>query len=321
MVEGAPIPAGEPVSTAEHEQLRRDFAALTEQFEAASAVLEAMGRSASDPDTVLDAIVENARRLCRGDASHLYLLEHGVYHLIRAAGLSEESIQLIADQPMPVDRDSLIGRVGLDRRAQQIPDVLADPEYGRHDLQRVAGFRTTMGAPMILDDKVVGALAVWRNDVSPFDDREMAIVSAFAVQAAMAVNGVQLVRQLEARKTELAKKVDELEALRIVGEAVSSSLDVDDVLSTIAEHAVQLSETDGGSIMEYAERDRCFLVRGRPPDRPGGRRAAALDPDRPRRDARRPCRQAAPPDRRGGPRHRRARIRTCRSCGTPAGAR
>ena len=99
MVEGAPIPAGEPVSTAEHEQLRRDFAALTEQFEAASAVLEAMGRSASDPDTVLDAIVENARRLCRGDASHLYLLEHGVYHLIRAAGLSEESIQLIADQP------------------------------------------------------------------------------------------------------------------------------------------------------------------------------------------------------------------------------
>ena len=54
MVERAPFPAGEPVSAAEHEQLRRDFAALTEQFEAASAVLEAMGRSASDPDTVLD---------------------------------------------------------------------------------------------------------------------------------------------------------------------------------------------------------------------------------------------------------------------------
>ena len=89
---------------------------------------------------------------------------------------------------------------------------------------------------------------------SPFDEREMAIVTAFAGQAAMAVNGVKLVQQLEARGAELAKKVDELEALREVGEAVSSSLDVDHVLSTIAMHAVELSGTDGGSIMEYSER-------------------------------------------------------------------
>ena len=162
---------------------------------------------------------------------------------------------------MPIDRDSLIGRVGLDRTTQQIADVLADPDYGRHDIQRVAGFRTTMGAPMVIDDEVVGALDVWRNDVEPFDEREMAIVTAFAVQAAMAVNGVKLVQELESRGSELARKVDELEALREVGEAVSSSLDVDHVLSTIAMHAVELSGTDGGSIMEYDERDRCFLVR------------------------------------------------------------
>ena len=118
-----------------------------------------------------------------------------------------------------------------------------------------------MGAPMLLDEKVVGALFVWRNDVSPFDEREQAIVSAFAVQAAMAVSNVKLVQQLEARSSELAKKVEELEALREVGEAVSSSLDVDNVLSTIVMHAVVLSDTDGGSIMEYSEQDRCFLVR------------------------------------------------------------
>ncbi len=87
---------------------------------------------------------------------------------------------------MPVDRDTLIGRVGLDRRTQQIADVLADPDYGRHDLQRVAGYRTTMGAPMLVDDEVVGALNLWRNEVHPFDEREMAIVTAFAGQAAMA---------------------------------------------------------------------------------------------------------------------------------------
>ena len=118
-----------------------------------------------------------------------------------------------------------------------------------------------MGAPMLLDEEVVGALVLWRSEVSPFDDREMSIVTAFAGQAAMAVNGVKLVQQLESRGAELAKRVGELEALRDVGEAVSSSLDVDRVLSTIAMHAVKLSGTDGGSIMEYSERDRCFMVR------------------------------------------------------------
>ena len=261
MAERAPFPAGETVTAVEHQRLREDYAALNDQYEAASEVLEAMGRAAADPDTVLSTIVESARRLCRGQAAQLYVLEQGVYHLIKSVGMSEESIRLVAEHPIPVDRDSLVGRVAMGRRAGQIADVLADPEYRRHDLQKVAGFRTTMGAPMVLDDEVVGALGVWRSDVNPFDEREMAIASAFAMQAAMAVNGVQLVQQLEARSAELARKVDELEALSAVGEAVSSSLDLDDVLDTIAQHAVELSRTDGGSIMEYSDRDRCFLVR------------------------------------------------------------
>ncbi len=261
MAEGAVRPQSGGVSVEEHERLRRDFDALKDQFEAADEVLSAMGRSAADPDTVLTTIVESARRLCRSDAAHLYLLREGVYELIKSTGLTEASIRFIAEHPMPVDRETLIGRVGLDRRTQQIADVLADPEYGRHDLQEVAGFRTTMGAPMLLDDEVVGALTLWRNDVHPFDKREMAIVTAFAGQAAMAVNGVKLVQEVASRSAELAKKVDELEALREVGEAVGSSLDVDHVLSTIVMHAVALSGTDGGSIMEYSERDRCFMVR------------------------------------------------------------
>ncbi len=249
------------VEVAEHERLEQSYAALSDQFEAANEVLVALGRSAGDPDTVLTTIVESARRLCQSQAAHLYLLEDGVYRLIKAVGLSEESAAYIAEHPMPMDRDTLIGRVGLDRTTQQIPDVLADPAFGRKDLQRVAHFRTTMAAPMVIDDQVVGAMSVWRNEVSPFDEREMSIVTAFAGQAAMALNGVRLVQELEARRAELARKVDELEALRQVGEAVGSSLDVDHVLSTIARHAVELTGTDGGSIMEYYDHDRCFMVR------------------------------------------------------------
>ena len=257
---GRPSAAGTH-SAAEHEQLERDYALLRNQFEAANEVLSAVGRSAGDPDAVLKTIVESARQLCRSDSSQLYLVGDEIFQLIKTSGVSEESIAYIAANPIPLNRGTLVGRIVLDRVAQQVPDVLVDPDYGRRDLQRVAGFRTTMGAPMIVEDKVVGVLNVWRNDVRPFDDGEMAIVSAFAGQAAMAINGVFLIQELEARRAELARKVEELEALREVGEAVGSSLDVSHVLATIAKHAVELSDTDGGSIMEYDPEHRCFMVR------------------------------------------------------------
>jgi len=261
VVEPASLPNRGAVSAAEHERLRRDYDALADQFGATSEVLEAMGRSTADPDAVLITIVENARRLCRSEAAHLYLLDGDTFRLMGTVGLSEASRQVLTRHPITMDRETLTGRVGLERKTLQIPDVLADPDYGRHDLQRSAGFRTVIAAPLIVDDAVVGALNVWRNEVRPFDDREVGIVSAFAVQAAIAVNGVGLVQQLETRGAELARKVDELEALRAVGEAVSSTLDLEDVLDTIVERAVALTGTDGGSIMEYVERDRRFVVR------------------------------------------------------------
>src|SRR5215217_2496111 len=101
------------VSAEEHARLLANYAALEDQFVAASEVLSAIGRSAGDADTVLSTIVESARRLCRSDAAHVYLNEGGVYRLIKAVGLSKESIAFIADHPMPLNRDTLIGRVGL----------------------------------------------------------------------------------------------------------------------------------------------------------------------------------------------------------------
>ena len=154
-----PVVSAGAVGADEYDRLRRNHAALQDQFEAATEVLRAVGRSAGDVDAVMTTIVESVCRLCRSDAAHLYLLDQGLYRMIKAFGLSEESIDYFAEHPMPVDRGTLVGRVALDRKTQQIPDVLADPSYGRLDLQRVAGFRTTIGAPMLLDDEVVGALA------------------------------------------------------------------------------------------------------------------------------------------------------------------
>ncbi len=250
--------AEDAVSAAEP---RRALEDARQQLAATSEILTALGRSGSDPEAVLGTIVDSARRLCRADQAQICLVDGDHYRLARSAGLSEEARTFIDEHPLVADRASLVGRVGLDRRTQQIEDVLADPDYGRADVQRVGGFRTTVGAPMLLDDEVVGVLLLWRSEVSPFDDQSLAVLTTFAAQAAIAVRQVQLVRELETRGTELARRVAELEALNEVGDAVSSSLDLDEVLAAVVAMAVELSDTEGGSLFEYDEADRLFVLR------------------------------------------------------------
>ena len=245
----------------EVERLRRDLRDAREEITATNAVLSAMGRSASDLDLVFGAIVDSARSLCRADAAVLSLVDGVHYRLARTSGVSAAYLQHMIDHPYRIDGQSLHGRLGVERRALQIDDVLADPDFGRQDAQRIEGFRTTMGAPMMLDDEVIGVLLVWRTDVDPFEDRATTLLTAFAAAAAIAVRNLDLVRALEGHSAELAHKVDQLEALGNLGEAVSSSLDLGTVLATIVKHAVQMSGTDGGSLMEFDEAQQHFFVR------------------------------------------------------------
>jgi signal transduction histidine kinase/ActR/RegA family two-component response regulator len=224
-------------------------------------VLIALGRSASDPDAVLDSIVASVRRLCRCEAAAIMLIEEDRFVLASSVGFSREYVSYVSERPFRLDRASLVGRVAVDREIQQLPDVLTDPEYGRQDVQQIVQFRSVMAAPMLLDDEVVGAISLVRTEVDPFDDRAFALVGAFAAQAAIVVRNVHLVRELEERGTELARKVDQLEALSEVGGLVSSSLVLDEVLSNIIMNAVRFSGCDGGSIMEYVEEEHCFSVR------------------------------------------------------------
>jgi signal transduction histidine kinase/DNA-binding response OmpR family regulator len=224
-------------------------------------VLSALARSASSPEEVFDAVLNNARRLCGADVAQIHLLTDGALRLVRAVGVNEEYVTFSAAHPTLVDRESLVGRVTVDRSTQQITDVLADPDYRLRENQRLAGFRTIMGAPMLIGDDVVGVLSVWRTQVEPFDRRIALVLGTFANQAALAVRNVQQTTALERRSSELSRKVDQLEALSAVGKVVSSSLDVEEVLSTIVSHAVELSETDGGSLMEYDQATLLFRVR------------------------------------------------------------
>jgi len=252
---------GDVISGEAYRSLQRDYTDATEQFAAMNEVLAALGRSSSDPDAVLDTVVESARRLCRCEAAQVYLIDGDRFVLSSSVGLSEEFVRYVDEHPFQRDRRTLIGRVTLDREVQQIADVLSDPEYGRQDVQEIARYRTLVSAPMLLDDDVVGALSLWRTEVDPFDERAIALLEAFAAQAAVVVRNVHLVRQLEERGVELARRVEQLEALSEVGGVVSSSLVLDEVLSNIIMNAVRFSGCDGGSIMEYVEDLRSFSVR------------------------------------------------------------
>jgi len=242
----------------EHQELRD----ARHQSAASREILAALGRAAANPEDVLDTVVEYAARLCGAQAALLYLLEGNVFRLSRVSGeIPEEYRKHMLDHPVERNRSSAVGRAAEDMRTHQIPDVLNDADYGRQDLQQLAGFRTLLATPMILQDEVVGVLSMWRTDVAPFDDRERELLEEFAAQGAIALRQVDLMQALESRGKELARKVAQLEALRKVGEAVGSSLDLDEVLDRIVSNAVQLTGTDGGSILVYDESSDSFHVR------------------------------------------------------------
>jgi signal transduction histidine kinase/DNA-binding response OmpR family regulator len=232
-----------------------------EQLHETGEILRALGRSGSDLDDVMRTVTASARRLSRGDAALVYLFDGTQFTLGWSSGLSERFRDFVVDHPVQQDRSALVGRVGLDRRAQQIPDVLADPDYKRGDLQRLGGYRTVIGAPMLVDDEVVGVLNVWRSTVSPFSEREVDLLTTYAAQAALAIRTAGLVRDLRANREALTRRLEQLEALSAIGETVSSSLDVDEVLTTVVTHAVALAGAEGGSVLEFDEQAEAFRVR------------------------------------------------------------
>ena len=201
MVEGVGASGG---LREEVERLRRDLSEAREQQAATSGVLAVLGRATLDLDAVLETVVDSARHLCRADTALIFLLKGDAYRLAIASGaLTEEDRAYLDQHPLAQDRSSLAGRVGLERRPQQIADVLADPEYGRLDIQRHGGFRTTMGVPMLLDGEVVGVLIVWRTRVDPFSERATELLTTFATQAAIAIRNVDLVNALQVRTAEV----------------------------------------------------------------------------------------------------------------------
>jgi signal transduction histidine kinase len=125
----------------------------------------------------------------------------------------------------------------------------------------MTGTRTILVTPLLREGVPIGTINIRRLEVRPFSEKQVKLLETFADQAVIAIENVRLFQELEARTRALAQSVGELKALGEVGQAVSSTLDLQTVLSTVVGHAVQLSGTDSGVIYEYDEAKQEFHLR------------------------------------------------------------
>ena len=239
--------------TSEVERLKRALTESLEQQTATTEVLKVISRSRFDLQPVLDTLAENAARLCAATRGLVWTFDGQLFRLAADYGLSAESREFWQRHPIRPGPGSVVGRVALERRTVHIPDVLADPEYKLSEGQQVGGYRTLLGVPMFREEVLVGVFALQRLEFKTFTDQQIALVEIFADQATIAIENCRLLRELQARTGDLARSVEELKALGEVSRAVSSSLDLGTVLTTIVSRADELSGTDGGAIYEFDE--------------------------------------------------------------------
>jgi signal transduction histidine kinase len=224
-----------------------------EQQTATSEILRTIAHVQTDAQPVFDTIVQSAARLCHGAVTGLFLTDGQMVYLPANYGGSADALAANrARFPRPLDMETPPGVAMLMRSVVHVGDT-EDPsamEYVRQ-AGRLLGFRSGVTVPMLREGEAVGAIAVTRREPGRFSDSEVALLKTFADQAVIAIENARLLTALQARTQELTRSVEQLTALGDVGRAVSSTLDLETVLTTIVSRAVELSGLDGGVVFEY----------------------------------------------------------------------
>ncbi len=243
------------------EERTRDLTEALEQQTATAEILRVISSSPTDIQPVLDAVAENAARLCEAPDVHILRVDGQILRI--AASVGPFAVTIPADTTFPIARGSMAGRAVVERKTIHIHDMAAesDEEFpvGR-EMHRRYGLRTILATPLLREGIPIGAIVILRKEARAFSEKQVALVKTFADQAVIAIENIRLFQELQARTNDLARSVEELKALGEVSQAVSSTLDLQTVLTTIAARAVQLSGTSGGVIYEYDEAKQEFQL-------------------------------------------------------------
>jgi two-component system NtrC family sensor kinase len=240
--------ADQAVIAIENARLFNETREALERQSATAEVLKVISRSAFDLEPVLDALLSSACRLCEADIGTVrYRAADGDFRLAATFGCLPEWKEHFSKYSARADRSSLFGRTIIEGRTIHLPDVLADPDFGRPEAQRLIGFRATLSIPLAREGQPFGVINFFRFEVGAFNDRQIELLQTFADQAVIAIKNVELFEEVQARTRELEESLEQQTATSEVLQVISSSpAELEPVFRIMLENATRVCGANFG---------------------------------------------------------------------------
>jgi two-component system, NtrC family, sensor kinase len=241
-----------------------DLSESLQQQTATANVLKVISRSAFNLQAVLDTLTESAAQLCEADMACIVRPQGDQFIFAANYRFPRSFVDLVTAMPVSAGSGTLAGRVLAGNRAVHIPDAQADPEYKFSEGQRVSGFRSMLGVPLLRKGTAIGVIVLTRSEVRPFSDRQIELVQTFADQAVIAIENVRLFEAEQQRTTELTEALEQQTATSEVLRVISSSPgELEPVFNAMLENATRICEAKVGNLFLWDSDDfRAVAVHG-----------------------------------------------------------